>query len=219
MPKKQILNFSKDKFIDWEASYWWKPVDDAIYEIFKKPNEANMFRSKLYILSLCYRTNIEMRASIIDIADRLLRSPEYKYVARQLTGDMFKDTIFSENAEIYSLHYKIMYSIKKTTKANESVFVSKFLHFWQPQLFPILDSKAETNLIRHRWVTENVRQLELQYENFFPKLKEDQYDDRYCWFCFLLLQFSNHIQQKYSIRKDLVSLKALDVYLYHICEQ
>lgn len=219
MPKNNILNFSKAKFIDWEAAYWWKPVDDAIYDIFKKPNEVNMFRSKLYILSLCYRTNVEMRASIIDIADNLLQSPEYKYVAKQLTVDMFKNAVFSENTEIYSLHHKIMHAIKKITKANESVFVSKFLHFWRPLLFPILDSKAEKNLMSHKWVTENIKQLELQYESFFPKLKENQYDDRYCWFCFLLLQFSKYIEQQHSIRKELISLKALDVYLYHICEQ
>ena len=217
--KKGFLEFDKNIFLNWQKEYWWKPVDDVIYEIFKQPDERDIFRSKLYILSLCYKTNIEKRAPVVDIADNLLRSSEYRYVSRRLSDEPFNSGVFDESTEIYSLHYKIMKAIKKTTGANEPVFASKLLHFWKPLLFPILDSKAEKNLMSHKWVIENMRKLELQYETFFPRLKENQYDDRYCWYCFLLLHFSRYIQQKHAIKKEMITLKALDIYLYYLCEE
>jgi hypothetical protein len=220
MPKKKrFLDFDKDIFFRWEKEYWWKPMDDAIYKFFEQPNEKNILRSKISLLTYCYQTNIEMKAPIIKISDNLLDSPEFKNVTKQLSINPLNDAKFGENTEIYSIHQSIMKAIKRTTKTNEPVFVSKFLHFWKPKLFPILDSKAEKNLINHKWVIENMKELEPQYDNFFPNLKESQYDDRYCWYCFLLLQFMNYIQERHAIKKDLITLKALDVYLYYLCEQ
>lgn len=171
MPKKKkLLTFDRDKFLTWREQYWWKPLDDVIYDFFRQPNEKNILRSKINLLTYVYQANIEKKASIIEISDNLLASPEFQDAAIRLSKDPLNNATFFENTEIYSIHRNLMEAIRETTQTNESVFVSKFLHFWKPQLFPILDSKAEGNLMAHEWTVENLRDLESGYERYFPEL-------------------------------------------------
>jgi len=211
-----LIQFNRERFVNWEKEYWWKPVDEAIYRVFELPNDKDKFRSKLLLISRCYLTSIERKAKITNIADDLLNSNEYEDVSHRLNEPPLNRGIFLENHEIYSIHKKLMKVIKRTTGTNEAVFASKFLHFWKPLLFPILDSVVEEKIERHEGIFHSLKNLRLQYDRFYPNLEEKEYDDRYCWYCFLLLNFSKYAEEKHGIPRHIITPKGLDVYLYEL---
>lgn len=216
MVTSSLIQFNRERFLNWEKEYWWKPLDEAIYGIFRLPNDRNTIRSKCLLVSRCYLTSIERKAKITDIADDLLSSDEYQDVSQQLNEPPLNRGIFLENHEIYSIHKKLMKVIKRTTRTNEAVFASKFLHFSKPLLFPILDSVVEEKIERHEGIFHNLKNLKPQYDRFYPNLEEKEYDDRYCWYCFLLLNFSKYAEEERGIPREIITPKALDVYLYEL---
>ena len=124
--------------------------------------------------------------------------------------------LFDEQINIYSPHAKLAQAILSKTKTWESVFASKWLHFNQKEAFPIIDSISEEALFKHQYIRESISQWKKEYDYFHDNLKKDRedYDDRYCWYCFCLLQLRKHIAQKLNKVPKYISVKKIDIYLF-----
>jgi len=216
-----MKKFNKRSFLDWRSRYTWEPLDRAIYELYRLPNDFNTLNSKLLVVSRCYNTNIEKRGhNIIDkLAGSFLSTGSFGAIVRSLRSDLKTASLIKcyNNPSMYLIHGKLMQMVKKVTGSRESVFASKFLHFYAPNIFPIMDSITEENLYGHEGIKDNGN-IENDYIAHVKrmKLKDGTYDDRYCRFCFYLCRFVGYIHNKYHISYEAISLKALDIYLYLI---
>jgi len=219
LPRTKYL-FQKNRWLSAEKRYWWRYSDEKVYELFNnrdiKPSERIGFvRSKVILLGRYYLTGIERKARNEEIANAIVKAG-FAFGYPKLNGKTFDEKI-----NIYTPHAKLSHAIKAKTKTWEAVFASKWLHFHQKKAFPIIDSISEEALFKHQYIRDNTSQWEKEYDNFHEYLKRDRYDydDRYCWYCYCLLQLREYIAQRLKKRPKNISVKELDIYLFTFDEK
>lgn len=199
-----------------DDSYYWRPADECIYKLFQQKPSYAVTLSKVGLLGRYYGTNIERKVRSIEaLGDALCKSENFRDITTYLKKKGLWDKHFSPETDIYTIHAKLTSFVCKETrsKSQETVFASKWLHFHCPHLFPIIDSVSEGVLFKHKCVPAK-KELDKLIGKFQPELKRDEnFDKRYCQFCYGLLELRSFIAQHEQTDESLITPKDLDLYL------
>lgn len=198
-----------------DDSYYWRPADECMYKLFQQKPSKAVTLSKVGLLGRYYGTQIERKVSIEDLGNALYSSEKFRDLRNYLRKEGLWNLCFAPETNIYTIHAELTSFVCKETRANswEPVFASKWLHFHCPHLFPILDSVSEGVLFKHECVPAK-KELDKLIGKFQPELKKDEnFDKRYCQFCYGLLELRSFIAQHEQTDESLITPKDLDLYL------
>ncbi len=211
---EKVNRFKEEKWKRrWDDdSYYWQPADKCLYQLFHQTPSKAVTHSKVSFLNRYYGTQLERRkVSIEDLGNDLYNS-KFKDLPNYLKKEGLWDLRFSPETNIYTIHFELASFVYKKTGTWETVFASKWLHFHCPHLFPILDSVSEGVLFKHECVPAK-KELDKLIGKFQPELKKDEnFDKRYCQFCYGLLELRSFIAQ-HEQTESLITPKDLDLYL------
>jgi len=196
-----------------DEGYYWQPADKCLYQLFQQTSSKAVTRSKVDFLNRYYGTQLERRkVNIESLSDALYSSEKFKDLPNYLKKEGLWNSLFAPKTNIYTIHFELTFFVDEITGTWETVFASKWLHFHCPHLFPIIDSKSEDALFKHECVPAK-KELDKLIGKFQPELKRDEFDKRYCQFCYGLLKLRSLIAKHEQTHESLITPKDLDLYL------
>jgi hypothetical protein len=208
---RRSVRISRVDVLKAQAPQPWAVGNEAIYRLCRAHGEhvdRGVVASKVWLIGRSYAASIERhKNSDSDGENFILKKVAPRLVGWRLDGwfeavPHRRWAFVNEAGLAVTIHARVLQRLQPLLRRSPRSFVSKYLHFHHPELFPIYDSRATAAI---RLATPDPRQLD-------PILAATA-DDAYGEFCARLRWLLLDVRSRFGVR---LSLREVDNLLLEV---